>query len=223
MIHVTVDTTNLTAQLYSATVQIDSNGGSAPVRVTVTVAGPSQTPGPGTPPTLPAVGATLKLSPSSGYPSTPVSVSAVAFGSSETVSLAFDATSAGTGTTDSTGAFTTKITIPSSAQPGTHSIHAVGTVSGRSATVSFLVQTDWPMFGFNAQNTRFNPYENTISPSNVGSLVLDWSYRTGGMVTGGTPAIANGVVYVGSWDHNLYALNAQTGARLWSYTTGNII
>ncbi len=51
-----------------------------------------------------AGGATLKLSPSSGHPSAYVSVSGVAFGSHETVFLAFDATSAGTGTTESTGA-----------------------------------------------------------------------------------------------------------------------
>ena len=36
-----------------------------------------------------------------------------------------------------------------------------------------------------------------------------------------SPAIANGVVYIGSNDNNLYALNANTGAKLWSYTTGN--
>jgi outer membrane protein assembly factor BamB len=29
------------------------------------------------------------------------------------------------------------------------------------------------------------------------------------------------VVYVGSDDANLYALNAATGARLWSFATGN--
>jgi outer membrane protein assembly factor BamB len=28
------------------------------------------------------------------------------------------------------------------------------------------------------------------------------------------------VVYVGSGDRNLYALNASTGAKLWSYATG---
>jgi outer membrane protein assembly factor BamB len=28
------------------------------------------------------------------------------------------------------------------------------------------------------------------------------------------------VVYVGSYDKNVYALNAKTGAKLWSYTTG---
>ena len=33
------------------------------------------------------------------------------------------------------------------------------------------------------------------------------------------PAIANGVVYVGSDDGNLYALNATSGAKLWNYTT----
>ena len=36
-----------------------------------------------------------------------------------------------------------------------------------------------------------------------------------------SPAVANGVVYVGSDDDNVYALNASTGALLWSYTTGN--
>ena len=35
-----------------------------------------------------------------------------------------------------------------------------------------------------------------------------------------SPAVANGVVYVGSYDGNVYALNASTGALLWSYTTG---
>ncbi len=35
-----------------------------------------------------------------------------------------------------------------------------------------------------------------------------------------SPAVANGVVYVGSGDSNVYALNASTGAKLWSFTTG---
>ena len=38
-----------------------------------------------------------------------------------------------------------------------------------------------------------------------------------------SPAVANGVVYVGSDDRNVYALNASTGAKLWSYTTGDIV
>ena len=34
--------------------------------------------------------------------------------------------------------------------------------------------------------------------------------------------MANGVVYVGSLT-NVYALNASTGVKLWSYTTGNYV
>jgi outer membrane protein assembly factor BamB len=35
--------------------------------------------------------------------------------------------------------------------------------------------------------------------------------------------VANGVVYVGSGDNNLYALGATTGALLWKYTTGGAV
>jgi outer membrane protein assembly factor BamB len=49
-----------------------------------------------------------------------------------------------------------------------------------------------------------------------------WSYTTGGAVTS-SPAVANGVVYIGSGDNKLYALNASTGALLWSYTTGGAV
>ena len=38
-----------------------------------------------------------------------------------------------------------------------------------------------------------------------------------------SPAVANGVVYVGSIDDNVYALNAATGAKLWGYTTGSYV
>jgi hypothetical protein len=48
---------------------------------------------------------------------------------------------------------------------------------------------------------------------------LLWAFTTGGTVVS-SPAVANGVVYVGSGDHNLYALDASTGDLLWSYTTG---
>lgn len=43
-----------------------------------------------------------------------------------------------------------------------------------------------------------------------------WSYLTRGAVLG-TPAIANGVVYVGSQDNFLYALDARTGALRWRF------
>jgi hypothetical protein len=48
------------------------------------------------------------------------------------------------------------------------------------------------------------------------------SYPTGNLVDT-APAVANGVVYIGSRDGNLYALNGSTGALLWSYTTGGAV
>jgi outer membrane protein assembly factor BamB len=38
-----------------------------------------------------------------------------------------------------------------------------------------------------------------------------------------SPAVANGLVYVGSYNGNVYELNAKTGAKLWSYATGNMV
>jgi hypothetical protein len=36
-----------------------------------------------------------------------------------------------------------------------------------------------------------------------------------------SPAVVGGLVYVGSWDHNVYCLNATSGSLVWSYTTGS--
>ncbi len=36
-----------------------------------------------------------------------------------------------------------------------------------------------------------------------------------------SPAVADGKVYVGSREGKVYALDASTGAFIWSYTTGN--
>lgn len=38
-----------------------------------------------------------------------------------------------------------------------------------------------------------------------------------------SPVIAYGMVYVGSEDYKIYALNATTGALVWSYMTGDVV
>ena len=55
---------------------------------------------------------------------------------------------------------------------------------------------------------------------NASTGALLWSYASGRLWS--SPAVANGVVYVGSGDFNVYALNASTGAKLWSYSTGSV-
>lgn len=80
---------------------------------------------------------------------------------------------------------------------------------------------NWAQFHFDECLTGFNPYEVILSPATVGNLTVKWSYTTGGRVYS-SPTVVNGVVYIGS--NALYALNASTGAQLWSYTNtgGNV-
>ena len=47
---------------------------------------------------------------------------------------------------------------------------------------------------------------------------LKWKFHTGGRVIA-SPAIVNGVVYVGSTDGNLYAIDAASGAQKWKFET----
>src|SRR5438094_5623646 len=75
----------------------------------------------------------------------------------------------------------------------------------------------WPMYGHDLQQSRFNAGETLIGTQNVGSLHQAWFLPTGGPVTA-TPIEVGGVVYVGSWDHNFYAIDAATGAVRWKVT-----
>lgn len=45
-----------------------------------------------------------------------------------------------------------------------------------------------------------------------------WRYQTEEEVRA-TPAIGNGMVYIGSYDHNLYALDQKTGRLRWNYSS----
>src|SRR3972149_4353627 len=53
--------------------------------------------------------------------------------------------------------------------------------------------------------------------SQVGdSSKLVWSFETEDEIRG-SPAIQDGVIYIGSYDHNLYVLNADNGSFFWKY------
>ncbi len=75
----------------------------------------------------------------------------------------------------------------------------------------------WPEFHQNNSRTGLSPY-NTSSDTGK----LKWSYSMRNLVFS-SPAIGmDGTIYIGSNDHNLYAINPN-GALKWSYTTGDII
>jgi len=164
---------------------------------------------------LPAITLTLLAGP----PTSSVSVSGTNFGRSEAVDIYFDTADEALAATNGQGQFSgISIQVPAGAVPGTHWVTAIGRHSGLSAQTSFLVQTDWAQYRNIPKHTGTNPYENVLSPTNVANLDVDWSAPTGAAVAS-SPAVVNGVVYVGSGDDHLYAFNAQTGAQLWSATT----
>ena len=49
---------------------------------------------------------------------------------------------------------------------------------------------------------------------------LKWTYSTGAAIHS-SPAVADGIVYFGSRDFNLYALDADSGDKRWEYQTGS--
>jgi outer membrane protein assembly factor BamB len=82
------------------------------------------------------------------------------------------------------------------------------------------VYTPWTEF-HRPNMERWNPCEKVLNVNNVGELRLKWSYDTGWPVFS-SPAVVNGVVYVGAlYDDTVYAVKAGTGALLWSYTTNS--
>lgn len=76
-----------------------------------------------------------------------------------------------------------------------------------------VANADWAMF-------HADPSHSGAGTGNPEVIPMVWSYTTGGDVFS-SPAVVDGVVYVGSGDGNVYALNASSGVKLWNYNIGS--
>ncbi len=74
----------------------------------------------------------------------------------------------------------------------------------------------WPMIGHDARNTRDQPDEHAIRPSNVHRLAVKWTAAVTGDVSA-TPAVGDGAVYFGDFGGTLWKLDAETGQVIWSH------
>jgi eukaryotic-like serine/threonine-protein kinase len=82
---------------------------------------------------------------------------------------------------------------------------------------------DWPMFRHDFSHSGVTA---SVEPT---SAVKRWDFKeghSGGFFGASSAAVVNGIVYVGSYlgdyEHgggNIYALNADTGAKVWNYST----
>lgn len=79
---------------------------------------------------------------------------------------------------------------------------------------------DWPHYGGGPDQIRYSPLTQ-ITPSNVSSLRVAWTYDTRDAFEGSEmqcqPVVAHGVLYATSPKLRVFALNAATGAELWSF------
>jgi len=158
--------------------------------------------------------------PRTGPPGRVVRVTGQGFGSREVVDLSFGRHALATTSTDASGSFRRKVQIPRRAHPGNHWISATGAASGGTATTPFLVDTDWPQFRGDPQHHGQNRHEHLLSTS-TRSVELRWSFRSGFPFYLDSPVLADGVLYVGSDNRNLYALDAFTGAERWAFPAFN--
>ena len=103
-----------------------------------------------------------------------------------------------------------------------------GVTLAAPAQPGVAVASDWPQFRNGPRHQGYDAQELEVSASNVASLGLTWTGATGGVVDS-SPAIANGVVYIGSMGGTLYAYAADcasgggTCTPLWTATTGGYI
>jgi outer membrane protein assembly factor BamB len=74
---------------------------------------------------------------------------------------------------------------------------------------------EWAMFRHDLSHSG-----TTDSGGNLPQGTLKWVFSTGSAIHS-SPAVADGIIYVGSRDFKLYALDAATGDKRWEYETGS--
>jgi len=90
-----------------------------------------------------------------------------------------------------------------------------GSTDASTATAAAPVPVDWPTFGFDQANARFNPDERVVTADSAATLAEAWTIQAGtGMSS--TPAVVDGVAHFADWDGIIHAVDAESGAEIWT-------
>lgn len=73
--------------------------------------------------------------------------------------------------------------------------------------------SNWPMFH---HDLALSGYSASDAPS---SNATAWIYDTGSLISS-SPAVVDGILYIGAMDGNLYAINTNSGSLAWLYNAG---
>ena len=72
----------------------------------------------------------------------------------------------------------------------------------------------WPMFHHDQAHTGSSTSEAPLTNQTL------WKFKTGNSLEYSSPAVVNGVAYVGSQDRIFYAIDSATGKKIWSFEAG---
>ena len=116
----------------------------------------------------------------------------------------------------------TAMALPNNA----HATATAQAIAGATATVrafptvpatayNTAVATNGIMFGFDAQHTGFNPYENTLNTTNVSGLTLAWISDAIGENEFSSTVVSGNLAYIATRAGRLYAIDITTGHIRW--------
>jgi alcohol dehydrogenase (cytochrome c) len=114
--------------------------------------------------------------------------------------------------------------VPSSAPAQTSPMPAASAMAPASAGITPDMLTgaatnanDWLTYGRDLGAQRYSPLT-SVNASNVKGLTLAWSKTLGPPISmEATPLVANGVMYLTTGTSIVHALDAKTGATIWTY------
>ncbi len=92
---------------------------------------------------------------------------------------------------------------------------AESTASGL-ATANTSMTGDWPIYRGNSA------LQGVVQGSIESSLELAWTFETGGPIIS-SPVVVDGIVYVGSSDNSVYAVDLASGEKRWSFETQDMV
>jgi outer membrane protein assembly factor BamB len=164
----------------------------------------------------------VTVSPTQAPPAGQVTLSGSGFSANEKVSVRYMNTPLPTVHADASGDLSGTLTVPASVLPGLGALTFRGLTSGLSTSTALTISTPWPQFRFSAAHTGFEPNENVFNNSDANYLFEVWSHPAGAAVRS-SPAVVNGVVYIGDDNGVISALDRTTGSAIWTRSVGGAV
>lgn len=102
------------------------------------------------------------------------------------------------------------------------SAEAILVIAGAVFAASAALAADWPQYGGDIKNSRNQASETAISPANVGTLAVKWTFDTNGGDVSATPSLEDGYLYFGDWKGGVHKVRAADGVGEWSVSLPSI-